>query len=55
MLLVVALCIGVCALGLQNGIENITKKMMLALIVLMAVMAVNSVMLKGSSKGLSFI
>lgn len=54
MLLVVALCIGVCALGLQNGIENITKKMMLALIVLMAVMAVNSVMLKGSSKGLSF-
>ena len=54
MLLVVALCIGVCALGSQNGIENITKKMMLALIVLMAVMAVNSVMLKGSSKGLSF-
>ena len=40
MLLVVALCIGVCALGLQNGIENITKKMMLALIVLMAVLAV---------------
>lgn len=53
-LLVVVLCIGICCLGLQKGVERITKIMMLALIVLMVVMAVNSIFLKGSGKGLAF-
>lgn len=48
------ICIGVCALGLQNGVEKITKVMMLLLIVLMIVMAVNSVLLKNSSEGIRF-
>lgn len=53
-LVVVVLCIGICALGLQNGVEKITKVMMLALILLMIVMAIHSLTLKGSGKGLAF-
>lgn len=53
-LLVVALCIGICAMGLQNGVEKITKVMMLVLLALMLVMAVHTISLKGSSKGLAF-
>lgn len=53
-LVVIALCIGICALGLQNGVERITKVMMIALILLMIVMAVHSLTLKGSGKGLAF-
>lgn len=53
-LIVIAACIGVCALGLQNGIEKITKVMMSLLIILIVVMAVHSVTLKGSEAGLSF-
>lgn len=52
--LVIVLCIGVCTLGLKNGVEKITKVMMLLLIVLMLVMAVNSITLKNSSEGLKF-
>lgn len=53
-LLVVVLCICICAMGLQNGVEKITKVLMLILIALMLVMAVHTVFLKGSSKGLAF-
>lgn len=53
-LVVVVLCLGVCTFGLQNGVEKITKPMMIALIGLMVVMAVHSVTLKGSGKGLAF-
>ena len=41
-LAVIACCIGICSLGLQNGVERVTKVMMIALIILMIVMAVNS-------------
>lgn len=51
---VIAFCIGICSLGLQNGVERVTKVMMLALIVLMVVMVVNSLMLPGNSEGLKF-
>lgn len=53
-LMVVVLCIGICCLGLRKGVEKITKIMMLALIILMVVMAIHSLLLKGSSKGLAF-
>ncbi|WP_294407297.1 sodium-dependent transporter [uncultured Ruminococcus sp.] len=51
---VIVLCIGVCALGLQNGIEKITKVMMILLMALMVVLAVNSIRLKGAGEGLKF-
>ena len=52
--IVIALCIGICALGLQNGIEKITKVMMMLLIVLMLVLVVNSLRLKGAGEGLKY-
>ncbi len=44
----------VCALGLQNGVEKITKYMMLALLAIMVVLAVNSCFLNGGGEGLKF-
>ncbi len=54
MALVVVLGFVVCAMGLQNGLERITKVMMLALIVLIIVLAVNSLTLDGAVEGLKF-
>lgn len=44
----------VCSKGLKGGIEKLSKIMMGSLLLLIVVLAVNSIMLKGSSKGLSF-
>ena len=44
----------ICSKGLKGGIERLSKIMMGALLLLIVVLAVNSIMLKGSSKGLSF-
>lgn len=44
----------VCALGVQNGLEKVTKVMMLALLAIMVVLAVNSIFLPGASAGLEF-
>ena len=54
MALMVALCGGVCYLGVQAGVERITKLMMTCLLALMVVLAVNSVLLPGSEAGLSY-
>jgi len=45
---------GVCAVGLQKGLERVTKVMMLCLLVLIVVLAVNSLLLPGAGKGLEF-
>ena len=50
----VVLGFGACALGLQKGIEKITKFMMLALLGIMVVLAINSIFLDGGSEGLAF-
>lgn len=44
----------VCYLGLQKGIEKITKLMMAALLVIMVVLAVHSVFLDGAGAGIRF-
>ena len=54
MALTVALCGGVCYLGVPAGVERITKIMMTCLLALMVVLAVNSVLLPGSEAGLSY-
>lgn len=54
MLLVVLLGFGVCSLGLQQGVERITKWLMLALLAVMVVLAFNSLTLEGGEKGLAF-
>nr|WP_306307303.1 sodium-dependent transporter [Cellulosilyticum ruminicola] len=50
--IVVAMCI--CSLGLKNGVERITKVMMSLLIVIMIILAINSLTLSDSSKGVAF-
>lgn len=54
MIIVVVLSFAICGLGVQNGVEKITKVMMLCLLVLIAVLAVHSVMLPGAGEGVSF-
>ncbi len=54
MVIVVVLCFGVCAMGLQKGVERITKVMMICLLFMMLILAVNSVALKGAGEGLKF-
>ena len=44
----------VCSRGLQNGLEKVSKFMMLALLAIMVILAINSVLLKGSGEGLRF-
>lgn len=51
---VVLIGFGVCAIGLQKGLEKITKVMMMALFAIMVVLAVNSVFLKGAAEGIRF-
>ena len=54
MAIVVILGFGICAVGLQNGLERITKVMMVALLVIMVVLAVNSCIMDGGAEGLKF-
>ena len=54
MVVVVAIGIFVCARGLQNGLEKVTKVMMIALLVIMVVLAVNSMFMPGAKEGLIF-
>ena len=54
MFVIVVLGFLVCSLGLQNGVEKITKVMMVVLLALMLVLAVRSCMLDGASEGLKF-
>jgi len=48
------LAVIVCSFGVKNGLERITKWMMLALLGIMLILAVNSIMLEGSGDGLRF-
>ncbi|MBQ0055971.1 MAG: sodium-dependent transporter [Synergistaceae bacterium] len=54
MLLSVAAGTLICFSGLQKGVENVTKIMMIALLVLVLSLALRSVTLDGASKGLEF-
>ena len=44
----------VCSFGLQKGVERISKWMMIALLILMVVLAVNSVLLEGGAEGIKY-
>ena len=45
---------GICACGLRNGVERVTKIMMAGLFVIMLILVVRSVTLDGASEGLKF-
>ena len=52
--IIVVLGFWVCSFSLQKGLERITKWMMVALLVIMVVLAINSVCTAGGSQGLRF-
>ena len=54
MIIIVVLGFSIIALGLQNGLERVTKVMMLALLAIMLVLAIHSAALPGGKEGLSF-
>ena len=54
MVVTVLLGFGVCSLGLQKGVERITKVMMTCLLLIMVVLVVRSVTLDGAAEGLKF-
>lgn len=54
MVLISVIALLICSLGLEKGVEGITKKMMTCLIVLMGVLAVRAVTLDGALEGLQF-
>lgn len=54
MIIAILLGFGVCSLGLQKGVERITKVMMVLLLCIMVLLAVRSVTLPGAEEGLRF-
>lgn len=54
MIVVVVLAILICGKGLQNGLERMTKVLMLALLAVMVLLAVHSLFLPGAKEGLAF-
>ncbi len=54
MLIVVVAGFAINSIGLQNGVEKVTKVMMLALMVIMVVLAFNSIFMEGGEEGLKF-
>ncbi len=53
-LVAIVISFGICALGVKNGVEKVTKVMMSFLIVLIIVLAVHSVFLPNASEGIKF-
>ncbi len=54
MVIVVIIGITVCMLGVQKGLERITKYMMITLLIIMVILAINSCFMSGAKEGLSF-
>lgn len=54
MVLVVLLIFFICSLGLQKGVERITKAMMSCLFLILLILCIRSVTLPGASEGLRF-
>lgn len=52
--IVVVIGVLVCLIGVQNGLEKVTKVMMLALLAIMVVLAINSFTMPGGAEGLAF-
>lgn len=50
----IVISFGACVFGLQNGVEKVTKVMMLLLLILMLALAVNSLFLPNASEGIRF-
>ncbi|MFA7370562.1 MAG: sodium-dependent transporter [Sphaerochaetaceae bacterium] len=54
MIVATLLGLGICAIGLQKGVEKITKYMMSALLLVMILLVIKAVTLPGAGEGLKF-
>ena len=54
MVIVVVVGVFICSIGVQNGLEKVSKAMMTSLLIIMLVLAVNSFFMDGAKEGLSF-
>ena len=54
MIVTVILAFGICSLGVQKGVEKITKIMMLLLLGLIVILAIHSTLLPGADAGIRF-
>jgi len=54
MVITTVICFGVCSLGLQEGVEKVTKFMMVLLLILIVVLAIKSMTLPNAGDGLKF-
>ncbi|MDD6327916.1 MAG: sodium-dependent transporter [Lachnospiraceae bacterium] len=53
-IITIIISFGICALGMKNGVEKITKIMMISLLALIVVLAVHSLTLPGAMEGVKF-
>ncbi len=53
-ILVIIIGFGVCSKGVQKGVERVVKYMMVGLLMLLIILAVNSLLLPGASEGMAF-
>lgn len=53
-LLVLVIGFGVCSLGVQKGVERIVKFLMIGLLLLLVILAINSLTLSGAKEGMTF-
>ncbi len=54
MVITMIITVSICSLGLQNGVEKITKVMMIALIIIMILLGIRSATLDGAAEGVAF-
>ncbi len=54
MVVTMIITVGICSLGLRNGVEKITKGMMIALICIMIILGIRSATLSGAAEGIAF-
>lgn len=54
MVITTVFCFGVCSLGLQDGVEKVTKVMMVLLLAIIVVLAVKSLTLPNAGEGVQF-
>lgn len=52
--LIIIISFGICSIGLQKGVERITKIMMICLLSLMVILAIRAVTLDGAIEGIKF-
>ncbi|WP_026652689.1 sodium-dependent transporter [Butyrivibrio proteoclasticus] len=54
MVITMIITVVVCSLGLENGVEKITKVMMIALLIIMVILGIRSLTLDGAREGVEF-